>query len=57
MEFIAREISSEEVDNELRKMSNVFSWADDDRAPTYFEMTLSNVPDYMDKVSLITSKT
>lgn len=57
MEFIAREISSEEVDKELRKMSNVFPWIDDDRAPTYFEMTLSHVPDYMDKVTLIASKT
>eukprot|EP01033_Poteriospumella_lacustris_P009170 gene9170-6598_t len=57
MEFIAHEISSDETDKELRKMASVFPWIDDDRAPTYFEMALSQVPDYMDKVSLIASKT
>lgn len=57
MEFIASEITSENVEKELRKMSNVFPWIDDDSAPTYFELTMSSVPEYMEDVELIASKT
>lgn len=57
VEFIASEIISESVDKELRKMSNVFPWIDDDSASTYFELALSNIPDCMKKISIIASKT
>ncbi len=57
VEFIAQELTSESVDKELRKMSNMFPWIDDDSASTYFELALGNVPDYMKKISLIANKT
>jgi hypothetical protein len=57
LEFIASEITSESVEKELRKMTNVFPWIDDDRAPTYFELTINTLPDYMSQVTLIASKT
>jgi len=57
IEFIGQEILSDSVDKELRKMASVFPWIDDDSASTYFELALGNVPSYMDKVSMIASKT
>lgn len=57
VDFIAREITSEGVEKELRKMSNMFSWIDDDSSSTYFELALGEVPDCMRRVSLIASKT
>lgn len=57
MEFIASEVTSDAVDKELRKMASVFPWIDDDRAPTYFELTLGVIPEYMSKVAIIASKT
>lgn len=56
-EFIAQELLSDSVDRELRKMANVFPWIDDDKASSYFELSLGNVPEYMKNVSLIASKT
>jgi len=55
-EFIASEITSSHVDNELKKWSSVFSWIDDDNASTYFELNM-DPPSYMKQVSLIASKT
>jgi hypothetical protein len=56
-EFIAGEMISDQTESELRKMSSVFPWIDDDSATTYFELTLGNVPSYMDDVGLVASKT
>lgn len=55
-EFVAAEVTSSHVDDELKKWSSVFPWIDDDKAPTYFELALEP-PKYMSKVSLIASKT
>lgn len=55
-EFVAEEVTSAHVDTELRKWSSVFPWIDDDHAATYFELALEP-PAYMDRVSLIASKT
>lgn len=57
MEFLAAELVSEAVDKELRKMSALFPWIDDDKAATYFELALGEVPAYMRSVSLIANKT
>lgn len=56
-EFIGQELLSESVDKELRKMAAVFPWIDDDNSSTYFELSLGNVPSYMDKIKMIASKT
>lgn len=56
-EFIAQELVSESVEKELKKMATIFSWIDDDAALTYFELSCGNTPEYMDKISLIASKT
>lgn len=48
---------SDHIQSELQKMSSVFPWINDDTATTYFELTLGNMPDYMDKIGLIASKT
>lgn len=56
-EFFAREMMSDVVEKELRKMSGVFSWIDDDSSSTYFELCLSDIPPCMQDVSLIASKT
>jgi hypothetical protein len=48
---------SESVDKELRKMASVFPWIDDDAATTYFELVLSDVPECMNKVGLVATKT
>lgn len=45
------------MEKELKKMSNMFSWIDEDSAATYFELALGEVPPYMRLVSLIASKT
>lgn len=55
-EFVAEEVTSNHVDNELRKWSTVFPWIDDDKATTYFELAME-APKCMEKVSLIASKT
>lgn len=56
-EFFASEMISDHISNELRKMSDIYSWIDDDNSSTYFEFTLSNVPDILANVGLIASKT
>ena len=55
-EFVAEEITSQHVDNELRKWSSVFPWIDDDKATTYFELAL-DAPSCMENVALVASKT
>lgn len=55
-EFLAAEVTSAHVDNELKKWSSVFSWIDDDNASTYFELNMEPPP-FMKKVSLMASKT
>lgn len=57
IDFMGEELISERIDAELRKMSAVFPWINDESAKTYFELSLANVPSYMDKVGLIASKT
>ena len=58
IDFFAVEMNSDSVGNELVKMSNVFSWIDEDDANTYFELALSEeLPDYMKEISLVASKT
>ena len=59
VDFFAAEMNSDTVGNELVKMSNVFSWIDEDDANTYFELELSEeeLPDCMKEISLIASKT
>jgi hypothetical protein len=57
LEFIAKEVTSASVDRELRKMSSVFPWIDDDSAATYFELSIGELPPYMEAVSIMASKT
>lgn len=57
LEFIAKEVTSEAVEKELRKMANVFSWIDDDSASTYFELSIGELPTYMNSVRIMASKT
>jgi len=57
LEFFASELTSDSVEKELYKMSQVFPWINDDTANTYFELTIGDLPHYMDDVSLIASKT
>ena len=56
-EFVASEMTSVTIEKELKKMANVFPWIDADGAATYFEMTLNNIPDCMENVGLVASKT
>mmetsp|Transcript_32439 Transcript_32439/g.30933 ORF Transcript_32439/g.30933 Transcript_32439/m.30933 type:complete len:747 (+) Transcript_32439:226-2466(+) len=56
-EFVADEMSSLAVEKELRKMTTVFPWIDADGAATYFELSMSDVPSYMNDVGLVASKT
>jgi len=56
-EFIAQELISDAVEKELRKMSSIFPWIDDQSSSTYFQLTLGNVPSYMNNVKIIASKT
>jgi hypothetical protein len=55
-EFINSEITSDEIQKELNKLSKMFSWIDTDDQ-TYFELILSNLPEDMKSISLIASKT
>ena len=56
-DFVGEEMSSDSVEKELRKMTSVFPWIDDDSSTTYFELGLNTVPKYMDKVALVATKT
>ena len=56
-EFFAGEMTSEAIDDELRRMAEQFPWIDGDGAQTYFELTLADYPKCMDRVALIASKT
>ena len=56
-EFVGEEMTSLVIEKELRKMSAVFPWIDADDASTYFELSMNNVPGYMDGVGLVASKT
>lgn len=57
LDFIAQELTSENVEKELSKMSSIYSWIEDDSAATYFELSISVLPECMEKVRLIASKT
>ena len=57
VDFFAVEMVSESVSTELARMANVFDWIDKDEANTYFEMTLGEIPEYMQLIPLIASKT
>ena len=56
-EFIASEITSDHVENELRKWSSMFSWIDDDSSATYFELVCAEVPACMENIAIMASKT
>lgn len=53
--FIATEVSSDHVDNTLRKWGAMYPWIDDDATSTYFELMVEP-PAFMDKVAVIASK-
>jgi len=55
--FVSGEMLSENIDRELRKMATVFPWIDEDDSKTYFELTLSNMPSFMNNVGLVATKT
>lgn len=57
LEFVASELTSTAVEKELHKMSQVFPWINDDTSNTYFELTIGNLPTYMEDIALIASKT
>ncbi len=57
VDFFAVEMVSESVSSELAKMANVFDWIDEDGANTYFEMVLGEIPEFMQMIPLIASKT
>lgn len=57
IEFFANEVISPTVENELRRMSSMFSWIDDDSSSTYFELSLSHTPLYLQDVGIMASKT
>jgi len=58
VDFFAREMVSDGVEKEIKKMASVFSWINDDSAATYFELGLvPDLPSYMDSISLIAAKT
>jgi hypothetical protein len=56
-EFLAAELASEGLEKELRKMSTIFPWIDQDSESTYFELTIGALPSYMKNIELIASKT
>ena len=57
IEFVAEEMTSASVEKELKKMSSIFPWIDADGATTHFELSMGDVPHYMEKVGLVASKT
>ena len=57
VDFFATEMIQDSLQDEMRDMASKFPWIDDDGSMTYFEMELSNVPNYMDVISLMASKT
>lgn len=56
-DFFATEMIQDTLQDEMRDMANKFPWIDEDGSATYFEMELSNIPGYMDTVSLMAAKT
>ena len=38
-------------------MSNSFAWIDDDASATYFELSLLNIPSFLNEINMIASKT
>lgn len=38
-------------------MANIFPWIDDDNSSTYFELTVGELPEFMNDVSIVASKT
>eukprot|EP01039_Chlorochromonas_danica_P010755 gene10755-11954_t len=57
LNFLARELTCDEVERELAKMSNVFPWIEDESAATYFELSIPSPPAFLDRVRLVASKT
>jgi hypothetical protein len=43
IDFLAEEIISEEIELEMKKMSAIFPWINEDSAATYFELTLGKL--------------
>lgn len=57
VDFFATEMVQDSLQEEMRDMAEKFPWIDDDGSATFFEMELSNIPGYMDAISLMASKT
>lgn len=55
-DFVASEITSDQVSGELKKWATIFPWIDDDSTSTYFELVTSP-PDSLKNVALMASKT
>lgn len=55
--FFGQQMTSEETEDELNRLSKSCPWINDDSSTTYFELSLDGVPKCMDNVSLIASKT
>ena len=56
-DFFAMEMISQEIEDNMARMSTEFPWMLDDKADTYFELELENTPECMDNVAIIASKT
>lgn len=56
-DFLATEVSSEQIEKELRKWSTMYSWIDENNSKTYFELSMSATPEFLSPVALIVSKT
>jgi len=57
VDFFATEMVQDSLQDEMRDLAEKFPWIDDDGSATFFEIELSNIPNYMDAVSLMASKT
>ena len=62
VEFISKELMSDETQSELERMTNIFPWidtepGDDGSHKTYFELMLTEIPIELKKICLIASKT
>jgi len=55
--FFGKEITSEETEDELQRLSKTCPWINDETSTTYFELGLDGTPQSMERVCLIASKT
>jgi hypothetical protein len=57
VQFLATELASVSLEKELQKLANIYPWIEDDASSCFFELTLGKIPDSMQKIALIVSKT